>query len=119
MLLCTPTCGRTCFGRIARRNDAHIRDGGGDTDVFHRVVGATKGRVSDAAANADDRDRQILVTKIIAHEFKRAIQRKRRDGVSEGAHTALNHARAHADHDLFSDTGIDKAFRKLSSEFSD
>ncbi len=82
-------------------------------------MGRAQGRVGDAAADADDRHRQVVIAQIDADELVRPEQGEGRDRVGERAQPAQRHAGAHADHDLLGDAGVDKAVGELFAEAGD
>src|SRR5215510_10883400 len=83
-----PLGGEPRLGRVARRNDAHVRDCAGERHVFLGVVGAAQRRIGDAAPDAHDRDRQVLIAEIVADHLVRAEERKGRNRVGEWPQTA-------------------------------
>src|SRR5260370_38874665 len=80
------------------------------------MVSAAKRRVDDAATDADNGDREVLIAEIVTHELERPVEREGRNGVGKGLAALEREAGADADHTLLGDADIQEALGKLLAE---
>ena len=92
--------GGHCLGRVAGGDDRHVRDRPHHGDVLLGVMRPAQRGVGDAAADADDGHRHVLVAEVVAHLLERPVDREGRDRVGERAAAPQRQPRAEADHAL-------------------
>jgi hypothetical protein len=86
------------FRRIADRDDRHVRQRAHDRDIVDREMGRAEWRINEAAAIADQPDRQIVQAKVDCNLLVAAAGDEGRDGVDVGNEPFHRQTGRHADH---------------------